>query len=106
MEDRLSDNDILALTEVVGDLVLGLILLHAGEAFSGGETSLFLVFKAFHLFELALVLVVVLRVFFLVLRVLLVVFPIRQNGRKIKKDKWVRYTDPLLSGGGVGVSSF
>lgn len=82
MEDRLSDNDILALTEVVVDFVLGLILLHAGEAFTGGETSLLLVLKAFHLFELALVLVVVLRVFLLVLRVLLVVFPMRPKERK------------------------
>jgi hypothetical protein len=79
VEDGLCDNDILALTEVVNDLVLGLILLHAGEALTGSEAGLLLVLETLQPFEFALVLIVSVWVCLLVLGVLLVMFPMRDG---------------------------
>lgn len=57
VEDGLGDMYVFFLAERVGGLVLGVVLLHPGQAFTGGQASLFLVLETLCPLQVTFVLV-------------------------------------------------
>lgn len=83
VEDRLDDLDVFLLAEIVGGLVLRMVLLHPGQALTGGQTGLLLVLEALQLLQVAFVLVLGLSLGF-VLGLLRVVLPnLFENGNRV-----------------------
>lgn len=89
VEDGLRDVDVLLLAEVVGGLVLGVVLLHAGKALGGSHAGLLLVLETLSLLKLALVLIA------LLVSWLALVFP--GNKGKSKKSDRTRLANKSLN---------